>query len=127
MVKKNCVNNCLNYLTVTPLSKEWKGRVTVSNNFTKRRQNSFKIGKRDKFATHLGKENFIPNEIVTYTFTLTQSVIFPYNSLYTQAVANTTYFELGETVLLSIRFASIITNKLQIGKENEKAWCRSMT
>ena len=54
-------------------------------------------------------------------------MISPYNSLYTQAVANTTYFELGETVLLSILFASIITNKLQIGKENEKAWCRSMT
>ena len=27
------------------------------------------------------------------------SVIFPYNSLYTQAVAYTTYFELGEPVI----------------------------
>ena len=30
------------------------------------------------------------------------SVIFPYNSLYTQAVAYTTYFELGEPVFLSV-------------------------
>ena len=30
-----------------------EGGVTVSNNFTKRRQNGFKIGTRDKFATHL--------------------------------------------------------------------------
>ena len=28
-------------------------KVTVSNNFTKRRQNGSKIGTRDKFATHL--------------------------------------------------------------------------
>ena len=28
-----------------------------------------------------------------------RSVIFPYNSLYTQAVAYTTYFELGEPVV----------------------------
>ena len=30
-----------------------EGGVNVSNNFTKRRQNGFKIGTRDKFATHL--------------------------------------------------------------------------
>ena len=30
-----------------------EGRITVSNNFTKRRQNGSKIGTRDKFATHL--------------------------------------------------------------------------
>jgi len=30
-----------------------EGRVTVSNNFTKRRQNGSKIRTRDKFATHL--------------------------------------------------------------------------
>ena len=30
-----------------------EGRVTVSNNLTKRRQNGSKIGTRDKFATHL--------------------------------------------------------------------------
>ena len=31
-----------------------------------------------------------------------RSVIFPYNSLYTQAVAYTAYFELGETVDCSV-------------------------
>ena len=30
-----------------------KTGVTVLNNFTKRRQNGFKIGTRDRFATHL--------------------------------------------------------------------------
>ena len=30
-----------------------EGGVTVSNNFTKRLQNGFKIGTRDKVATHL--------------------------------------------------------------------------
>ena len=61
-----------------------EGRVTVSNNFPKWRQHDFKIGT-------------ISTEIVIYTFLL-QSAIFPYNSLYTQAVAYTTYFELGEPV-----------------------------
>ena len=42
------------------------GGVTVSNNFTKRRQNGFKIDTRDKFATHLRWENFISIEIVVY-------------------------------------------------------------
>ena len=72
-----------------------EGGVTVSNNFTKRRKIGFKIGTRDKFATHLRLENFISNEIVIYTIFL-RSVIFLYNSLYTQAVAYTTYFELEE-------------------------------
>ena len=45
--------------------------VTVSNNFTKRRQIAFKIGTRDKLATHLRKENFISNEIVIYTILFT--------------------------------------------------------
>ena len=40
------------------------------------------------------------NEIVIYTFFL-RSVIFPYNSLYTQTVAYTTYFQLGEPVISS--------------------------
>ena len=44
-----------------------EGRVTVSNNFPKRRQNGFKIGTRDKFRIHLRKENVISNEIVIYT------------------------------------------------------------
>ena len=39
----------------------------VSNNYTKRRQNGFKIGPREKFATDLKKENIISNEIVIYT------------------------------------------------------------
>jgi len=30
-----------------------EGRVAVSNNFTKRRRDDFKIGSRDKWATHL--------------------------------------------------------------------------
>ena len=48
-----------------------EGGVTVSNNSTKRRQNGFKIGTRDKFATHLRYENFISNEIVIYTIFFT--------------------------------------------------------
>ena len=44
-----------------------EGGVTVSNNFTKRRQNASKLGTRGKFETHLRKENFISNEIVIYT------------------------------------------------------------
>ena len=39
-------------------------------------------------------------KIVIYTISL-QSAIFPYNSLYTQAVVYTTYFELGEPVFNS--------------------------
>ena len=54
-------------LGVVCLSILLEGEVTVSNNFTKRRQNGFKIGTRDKFATHWKKENFISNEIVIYT------------------------------------------------------------
>ena len=38
---------------VVCLSILLRGGVTVSNNFTKRRQNGSKIGTRDKFATHL--------------------------------------------------------------------------
>ena len=51
---------------VVCLSILLEGGVTVSNNFTKRRQNGFKIGARDKFTTHLREENFISNEIVIY-------------------------------------------------------------
>ena len=74
--------SCADFKAIlTPL----EGGVTVSNNFTKRRQNSFKIGARDKFATHLRQENFISNEIVTlftqFVFTCTISD-FSYNSLY---------------------------------------------
>ena len=51
---------------VVCLSILLEGGVTVSNNFTKRRQNGSKIGTRDKFATHLRQENFISNEIIIY-------------------------------------------------------------
>ena len=47
-----------------------EGGVNISNNFTKRRQNGFKIGTRDKFATHSRYKNFTSNEIVMYTFLL---------------------------------------------------------
>ena len=46
----------------------FEGGVTVSNNFTNRRQNGCKIGTRDKFATLLRWENFISIEIVIYAF-----------------------------------------------------------
>ena len=36
-----------------------------------------------------------------------RSAIFPYNSLYTQAVAYTTYFELGEPVFSPARFSKL--------------------
>ena len=41
------------------VSGRWRGvgrSVTISTNFTKRRQNGFKIGRRDKYATHLRKK-----------------------------------------------------------------------
>ena len=38
---------------VVYLSTLLEGGVTVSNNFSKRRQNGFKIDTRDMFATHL--------------------------------------------------------------------------
>ena len=55
-----------------------EGEITVSNNFSIRRQNGFKIARRDKYATHLREENFI--QIIINTFFL-WSVTFPYNSL----------------------------------------------
>ena len=80
---------------VVCLSILLEGGVTVSNNFTKQRQNGLKSA-RDMIATHLRLENFISNVIVVQFFL--RLVIFPYNSLYTQAVTYTTYFELGEPV-----------------------------
>ena len=38
---------------VVCLSLLLEGETTISNNFTKRRQNGFKIGTRDKYASHL--------------------------------------------------------------------------
>ena len=76
--------------------------VTVSIiNFTKRRQNGFKISTRGKFATHLRQEDFISIEIVIYAICFSRSVIFPHNSPYTEAVtrAYTMYFELGEPMV----------------------------
>ena len=72
---------------------------------TKQRQSGSQLGTRDKFATYLRQENFVSNEIVIYTIFL-RSVIFPYNSLYTQAVGHTTYFDLGEPVD-SFKFLSL--------------------
>jgi len=114
--KKNCVNNyliwnrvflpqmcrvlvsCADFkATLTPFSL-FEGETTVFNNFTKRLQNGFKIGTRDRYATHFRKENFISNEIVIYTSIL-RVVIFTWNSLYTKAVAYTRYFELRKPVL----------------------------
>ena len=51
---------------VVCLSILLEGGATVSNNFTKRRQNGFKIDTRNKYATHLRSENFISNEMVIY-------------------------------------------------------------
>ena len=44
---------------------------TVSNNFTKRGQNGFKMGAKDKFASHWRWEDLISNEIVIYTISFT--------------------------------------------------------
>ena len=49
-------------------SATFRRRVTVSNTFTKRRRDDFKIGIRDRQATHLRQENLISYEIVNYTF-----------------------------------------------------------
>ena len=72
---------------VVCLSILLEGRVTVSNNSTKRRQNGSKIGIRDKFATYLRKENFISNEIAMYTIFL-GSVIF-HTILYIHKLSHT--------------------------------------
>ena len=61
-----------------------EGGVTVSNNFTQRRQSGFNIGTRDKFGTHLRQENFISNDIVIYTIFFTITDQFPIQfSIYT--------------------------------------------
>ena len=69
-----------------------EGEVSVSNNFTNWRQNGFKIGLRDKFASHTfeaGKLYFKWDRYL-HNFFL-QSVIFPYNSIHTQAVTYTVH------------------------------------
>ena len=92
--------------------------VTVSNNFTKRRQNGFKIGTRDKFATHLRQENLISNEIVIYMYLhiFLRSLIFPYNSLHSQAVAYTTYFEPGSLSIYMSKSGNLICSCLGSNK-----------
>ena len=60
------------------LSRRISGTKTDYSQSTKRRHNGFENCTRDKFATHL-KEG-----------------VFPYNCLYIQAVAYTTYFGLGD-------------------------------
>ena len=83
---------------VVCLSILLEGGVTVSNNFTKRRQNGFKKGTRDKFPTHFSLEKLISNEIVIYTFFFLPSVIFAHM-----------HFELGEPVLHSVLFCRHFT------------------
>ena len=53
-----------------------------------------------------GKTLFQMRKLFTH-FSL-QTVIFPYNSLYTQAVAYTTYFELGEPVVSPVLASKIL-------------------
>ena len=48
----------------TQTSLSIAGHTSLHNNFTKRRQNGFKIGSRDKNATHLRWENSISNRIM---------------------------------------------------------------
>ena len=72
---------------VVCLSILLEGGVTVSNNFTKRRQNGFKIGTRDKLTTHLREENFLSNGIVIYTILL-RLVIF-HTILYIHKLSHT--------------------------------------
>ena len=90
-----------------------EGGVTASNTLTKRGQNGFKIGTREKFATHLRLENFTSNETVIYTFFL-RSAIFPYNSLYTQAVANTRILSLGNLCLHEGMYSTLNSNSVSI-------------
>ena len=103
-----------------------EGRVTVSNNFPKRRQNSFKIGTRDKFAIHLRYENFISNEIVIYKSFFLRSVIFPGNSLYTQTVAYTMYFELRKPVSEATRKVERPTRERRPNRERLMYKCHEL-
>ena len=68
-----------------------------------------KLKKRERYTSNSLKlvEEVTPQILfldtkpfVIYTIFL-RSVIFPYNSLYTQSVAYTTYFQLGEPVVIS--------------------------
>ena len=79
---------------VVCLSILLEGEVTVSYNFTKRRQNGIKIGTRNKSATHLGHEKFISNEIVIYAIFFTIDDFPIQFFICTQAVAYNAYFEL---------------------------------
>ena len=61
-------------------------RVTVSNNFTKRRQNGFKIGTRDKFA--VGKLYF-KGDGCLHTFLCVYDWRFPHTILYIHKLSHT--------------------------------------
>ena len=87
---------------VVCLSILLEGGVTVSNNFTKRRQNGFKTGTRDKSETHLRYENFISNEISYLRNFIIRSVIFTYNSLFIHKLSHTPrILSLGSLWILS--------------------------
>ena len=77
--------SCADFKAIrTPFSEViLEGGVTVSNNFTKQRQNSFKVGTRGKFATHLREESLISNEIVIYTIFFTIGDFLRQFSIYT--------------------------------------------
>ena len=80
-----------------------------SNNFTKRGQNGFQIGTRNKFSLrHVRGRKILVQMRKLFTHFSLQTVIFPYNSLYTQAVAYTTYFELGEPVVSPVLASKIL-------------------
>ena len=87
---------------VVCLSILLEGGVTVSNNFTKRRQNGFKTGTRDKSETHLRYENFVSNEISYLRNFIIRSVIFTYNSLFIHKLSHTPrILSLGSLWILS--------------------------
>ena len=68
-----------------------------------RHQNGFKIGTRQVHDTFEVGKRYFKWDSYLHIFFL-QLVIFPYNSLYTQAVAYTTYFELGYPVVFPARW-----------------------
>ena len=99
--KKNCANN-------------------YRDNFTKWHQNGSKLGGvTAEYAATLYHYCFHKRQ-VRHTFEVgklyfkwdtqffLQSVIFPYNSLYTQAVAYTTYFQLGEPMVSCTNFPCFV-------------------
>ena len=75
---------------VVCLSTPLEGGLSVSNTFTKRCQNDFKICTRDKFATYLMNENFILNDWDSYLHVFTQ--FFTINSMFRKRNKSTREF-----------------------------------